>query len=166
MDRFVVGFDPEYGIGRFFEAWAWSLNMSADANFVSKSPTYHKPVRTGAFGALNDDDDDDDANCGCPSLLFRGAGFGVASGCDCSSTSFSSAEIIIDCDSGLFGPLVVAPENGSGCKEQTNRASTATDRSKAQKSCAPKSRDPCSVSACFLKSSRDSITSALDSIAS
>lgn len=72
-----------------------------------------------------------------------------------------------DCDSGFLDPAVVAaPENDSGCKEQTSLASTATDRNRAQKSCAPKSREPCSVSACFLKSSRDSITSALDSIAS
>lgn len=119
-------------------------------------------MRTDVFGAL----DDDGANCGCPSLLLGGVGFGVASDCDCSSASLSSIEIIIDCDSDFLGPVVVALENGSGCKEQTSRASTATDRNRAQKSCAPKSRDPCSVSACLLKSSCDSITSALDSIAS
>lgn len=51
------------------------------------------------------------------------------------------------------------PVKGMACKEQTNRVSTATERSNAQNSWAPKSRDPCIVFDCFRKSSLETIVS-------
>lgn len=117
-------------------------------------------MRTEGFGVFGE------VNCGCPSLLILGGGVDVASDADRSSVSWPSGEKMVDCDSGFLGAVIVAPDKNNGCKEQTSLASTAADRSKVQKSCAPKSRDPCNVWACFLKSSRDNITSALDSIAS
>ena len=83
-------------------------------------------VTLGSFGV---------ANCGCPSLLVLGGVADSESGIEISFESLSSDEIIIDCGSGFLGfVLVVAPENGSGCREQTSLASTATDLSMAQKS--------------------------------
>lgn len=144
-----------YGDSRMLGRGPWSVSCE---NSTSKSK-YYQPVRTEGFDVF------DEVNCGCPSLLILGGGVDVASDVDLSSASWSSDETMIVCDSG-FLDAVVAPEKDNGCREQTSLASTAADRSKVQKSCAPKSRDPCIVWACFLKSSRDNITSALDSIVS
>lgn len=62
---------------------------------------------------------------------------------------------------GLTGVMPFAtPEKGSGCREQTRRVSTETERSKAQNNWAPKSRDPWRVLACFRKSSLEVMVSA------
>jgi hypothetical protein len=59
---------------------------------------------------------------------------------------------------------LTVPENGSACSEQTSLDSMAAERSNAQNNCAPKSREPCIILACDIKSSLDKNTSALDII--
>lgn len=57
------------------------------------------------------------------------------------------------------GRPLASPEKGSTCNEQTSLASTPAPRSMAQKSCAPRSRDPSSVVAFSRKSSIEVIKS-------
>ena len=59
--------------------------------------------------------------------------------------------VIENLDKPYGGPFC-ANENGSGCNEHTNRAVTPSDRSNAQKSCAPKSREPSSFCEVSMKS--------------
>lgn len=75
----------------------------------------------------------DDANCGFPSLLVFDGGVDISDIEDLLDSLSSDDVIIIDCESGFLGVVSpVEPEKGSGCREQTSLASTATDRNKAQ----------------------------------
>lgn len=76
--------------------------------------------------------------------------------------SVSASDKTIYSLSGFLGlSPFAAPLKGSICSEQTKRDSTPTPRRRAQKSCAPKSRDPCSAAAWVRKSSLDGRISAL-----
>ena len=93
-----------------------------------KSNTDHQPMCTDVFRSFGD------VNCGCPSLFTLGGGVDETLDIACSSDSCSSDAIMIDCEAGVLGVVgIAAPENGSGCSEQTSLASTATDRNNAQK---------------------------------
>lgn len=77
----------------------------------------------------------DDWNCGRPSLLALDCGVGEALDLVCSSVDVSglSDEMTIYCGLAFVGVIFfVVPENGKGCSEHTNLASTAAERSKAQ----------------------------------
>lgn len=59
------------------------------------------------------------------------------------------------CGFGFSGVMPLAtPLNGNGCSEQTSLVSTATERNNAQKSWAPRSREPDNAFAASLKSSK------------
>jgi hypothetical protein len=86
-----------------------------------------------------------------PGLPIRRVRDGVVSPlgdfcCSSVDVSWSSEEMTMYCEGFLEGVMsLTVPENGSGWREQTSLASTAADRSKAQNSWAPKSREPCRI---------------------
>lgn len=82
--------------------------------------------------------------------------------CDiCDSPAVGWVTISEDLDTGAGGAASLnLSRNDNGCSEQTSLASTPTDRNKAQNNWAPKSREPCIVRACLMKSSLERKTSA------
>lgn len=78
--------------------------------------------------------------------------------CDAPGVGLLSLYSPLDVNVDKLGGIQVN-ENGRGCREHTNRAVTPTERSRAQKSCAPRSRDPVRFFDACMKSPLDIVGS-------